>query len=92
MSPAGVAGLQETPRTYTQVVESVLLDLPFARDRAVSFAIERLARPHGPALVAAIARELGLSERQLERRFRAQVGRTPKRFASLARFERAVER
>ena len=72
------------------VVENVLLELPFARDRAVSLAIERLIRPDGPALVAAVARELGLSERQLERRFRARVGLTPKRFASLARFERAV--
>lgn len=150
LSPAGVTGLQEAPRTYTyrgstgsvlvrftaqgaaslgvpvdeltnasvsldallprarvaealerlqeavddqarvQVVENVLLDLPFARDRAVSFAIERLARPHGPERVAAVARELGLSERQLERRFRARVGVTPKLFASLARFQRAV--
>lgn len=73
-----------------EVVESVLLQLPFARDRAVSLAIERLTRPDGPVLVAAVARELGLSERQLERRFRARVGLTPKRFASLARFERAV--
>jgi transcriptional regulator GlxA family with amidase domain len=72
------------------VVADVLLQLPFARDRAVSLAIERLIRPDGPAPVAAVARELGLSERQLERRFRARVGLTPKRFASLARFERAV--
>ena len=40
--------------------------------------------------MAAVARELGLSERQLERRLLTRTGLTPKRYASLRRFERAA--
>jgi AraC-like DNA-binding protein len=70
-------------------VEEFLLALPFASDRLVARAIERLSAPVPPH-VALLARELGVSERQLERRFLARVGITPKRFASLRRFERAL--
>lgn len=72
------------------VVEQFLLDLPYARDPVVSRAITMLDTPADDARVAQIARTLGLSERQLERRFRARVGIVPKRFATLRRFERAV--
>jgi AraC-like DNA-binding protein len=72
------------------LVEGLLLELSFARDPVVTFAIERLSDPEQRASVATIAREIGLSERHLERRFLARVGLTPKRFASLARFERVV--
>jgi len=40
--------------------------------------------------IPAVAAALGLSVRQLERRFRASVGLTPKAFARVARFDRAV--
>jgi AraC-like DNA-binding protein len=72
------------------VVEQLLLELPFAHDPLVSRAIARLSDPETVRSVAAIAEELGISERQLERRFVARVGLMPKRFARLARFERAV--
>ncbi len=72
------------------VVERFLQERPFARDPVVTRALERLSDPLGRAPLAAIAAELALSERQLERRFLLRVGMMPKRFARLARFQRAV--
>lgn len=73
------------------VVERFLAALPFAGDRLVTRALALLEEP-GQLGVAGVARALGLSERQLERRFLARVGVTPKRFATLRRFERAAAR
>ena len=51
----------------------------------------RFLREHtGPAAVRALAGELGLGERQLERLFAAHVGLRPKAFARVARLERAL--
>jgi AraC-like DNA-binding protein len=77
-------------RSRVAVVEGFLQELPFARDPLVTRALDRLGDPNGSPPVAAIAAELALSERQLERRFLLRVGVTPKRFARLARFHRAV--
>ena len=41
--------------------------------------------------VARAAQEVGLSERQLERRFHSQVGLSPKHFARIVRLRRAVK-
>jgi AraC-like DNA-binding protein len=71
------------------LVQALLLELPFAPDRLVARAIARLSPPRPPA-IAEVARELDIGERQLERRFLARVGITPKRFATLRRFERAL--
>ena len=69
-------------------VAHLLEQLCFARDPAVTRAIALLDTE--VSSVRALAAALGLSERQLERRFLAAVGVTPKRFAGLRRFERAV--
>ena len=69
------------------IVEELLLGLAFVRDPLIDRALALLGED---ARVAAVARAVGLSERQLERRFLARVGLTPKRFARLSRFERAV--
>jgi AraC-like DNA-binding protein len=71
------------------VVERWLLQLPFARDALVTRALERLEADNAPS-IAALSRELNLSERQLERRFLERVGVSPKRFAKLRRFERTL--
>jgi transcriptional regulator GlxA family with amidase domain len=95
LAPARVAELGErlmaAPDDGARValVEQLLVELPFARDPVVTHALARLSDVQ-PASVADIARELRLSERQLERRFVARVGLMPKRFARLARFERAL--
>ncbi len=71
-------------------VERFLQEHPFARDPVVTRALERLGDLNGMPSLAAVAAELALSERQLERRFVRAVGMMPKRFARLARFQRAV--
>lgn len=58
--------------------------------RALALAVERLRATGGGSGVDALARELGLSTRQLERRFLADVGLGPKVFACLVRFQHAL--
>lgn len=70
-------------------VEAFLAAGPLAGDALVSRALTLLEGAE-PARVATIARALEVSERQLERRFLAAVGVTPRAFASLRRFERAL--
>lgn len=73
------------------VVEDFLARRPFAADPLVERALRLLAaEPDEDASIARIARSLSMSERQLERRFLDHVGSTPRRYASLRRFERAV--
>jgi len=77
-------------RERVALVEEFLLALPYAEDRLVARAMRLIAAGRGEdAAVAQVARALGLSERQLERRFTARVGVAPKRYAGLVRFERA---
>jgi len=71
------------------VIEQFLTSLPFANDALVARATDLLTRD-APLSVAKTAELLGVSERQLERRFRNRIGIGPKPFARLARFERAV--
>ena len=72
------------------VLESFLDELHHTSDPLVTRALALLDRGAESVNVSAAACALGLSERQLERRFLAQVGVTPKRFAMLRRFERAA--
>ncbi|AKF06398.1 AraC family transcriptional regulator [Sandaracinus amylolyticus] len=75
------------------VVEDLIAGLHAARDPLVSAAlalIERGADPGDAPLVSRLATTLRTSERQLERRFAAVVGLSPRRYASLRRFERAL--
>lgn len=79
-------------RERVAVVEELLLGLPFVEDRLIEHAAALLSGGScDAASVAAVARELALSERQLERRFLSRIGISPKRFVMLRRFERAVE-
>lgn len=72
--------------------QSIALDALLARPlRPVAARIlEALDDPRGGTSVAAVARSLQVSERQLSRRFLARVGIAPKRYAGLRRFERAT--
>lgn len=75
-------------------LEEFLLSLPFRRDMRVERALHLLSPPtqeDSAGRVAAVARELGLSPRQLERLFLDRVGVSPKRYARLRRFEGAVQ-
>lgn len=73
-------------------LQQFLLALPFAEDRVISRAIAALDGEDESrrARVREVAQQVGLSERQLERRFLSRVGIGPRRYASLRRFERAL--
>jgi AraC-like DNA-binding protein len=58
-------------------------------DQLVEAAVARLRDTH-PRSVSAIAEELGVSERQLRRRFHAAVGYGPKTLARVLRFQRML--
>jgi AraC-like DNA-binding protein len=64
------------------------LHLALPTDHAVVTLVDRLSRSETAPLVSEIARELGLSSRQLQRRFLAAVGVPPKRFVRVLRFAR----
>jgi len=79
---------------WTAVLDRRLLSA--ARERGVArthdlaLAVERVRASGGRVAVDELARELGLSTRQLERRFLARVGVGPKVFARIVRFQRAL--
>ncbi len=54
-------------------------------DTAVRAAVEALTLTNGVLAINELARRVGLSERQLQRRFGAAVGVTPKQFARIRR-------
>jgi AraC-like DNA-binding protein len=78
------------PRRQAAVLEDVLvrhLAGPPAHGPAIGHAAAELARGRR---VRDVAGDLGLSPRTFTRRFRAQVGLTPKRFARIRRLQRVL--
>jgi methylphosphotriester-DNA--protein-cysteine methyltransferase len=59
-------------------------------DPLVAETTRMLSESDGTARIGAMARALGVSQDVLEKRFRRRVGATPKQFASILRFRRAV--
>jgi AraC-like DNA-binding protein len=59
------------------------------QDAAVGAALAAIERSAGRLRVIELAREAGIGVRQLERRFRDRVGLSPKRLATIVRFQRA---
>jgi AraC-like DNA-binding protein len=57
-------------------------------DMPVAAMVDRLARSDPAPPIAEIARELGISSRQVQRRFLASVGVPPKQFVRVLRFAR----
>jgi AraC-like DNA-binding protein len=80
-------GLQHVAgRTDLREIEQALLECPpRAEDALAGEAVRLLAHGHE---VAAVAARLGVSARQLERRFKDRVGMPPKLFARIRRFQR----
>ena len=68
--------------------------LAFSRDgppRDLIWALRRLEATYGRVGVNTLAQELGCSRKHLTVRFRREFGMSPKLFARVARFDRAVE-
>ena len=72
------------------IVEQFVAELPYASDPLVRRALSLLEAGTEVVSVADVARILGISVRQLERRFLARVGITPKRYAAMRRLERVT--
>lgn len=60
-------------------------------DDLVRVACIHLTRTGGSSQVSALARDFGLSERTLERRFLRSIGTTPKKYARVLRLQHAVK-
>jgi AraC-like DNA-binding protein len=58
----------------------------------IAAAAKDLLRQHGSGRIADLAARTGLSLRQFERRFMAEIGVAPKMYARIARFEAALNR
>ncbi len=61
-----------------------------APDALVQAAVDALMESQGQLRMRTLAEQVGLSERQLQRRFRQAVGLTPKQFARIRRFRSSV--
>lgn len=75
------------------VIESALLarfDRDADREGLLAAARNAIERGNGALRIASLAADLGISERQLERRFRAAVGVTPKGYSRVVRFQRII--
>lgn len=61
-----------------------------SRDEEIAFAVQSIVGTGGQGVVRDVARQAGLSVRQLERAFKARVGVSPKQFSRLIRFKSAL--
>jgi len=83
-----------TPDERFSLLEKALvarLRRPPAPHAAVPLALAAFERTAGGARVRDVARRVGLSQRRLIQVFAAEVGRTPKLFGRVLRFQRARE-
>jgi AraC-like DNA-binding protein len=71
-----------------KVVEQFLISLitPKPQDMAVEAAVQAIRQHGGNIRISSLARQLCVSQNRLEKRFRAIVGASPKKFSSLVRF------
>ena len=86
----------KTDAQRISTVESFLLSqLNFApADKLVSEALKRIHTSAGSIRIRDLNRDLGISQSPFEKRFRKAVGASPKKFASIVRFQavmRAIE-
>jgi AraC-like DNA-binding protein len=61
-----------------------------ARDAAIAVPVARILAAHGRASIKAVARDVGISPRQLERSFRRHVGVSPKMLSRIVRFQHVL--
>lgn len=75
-----------------QVVERFLLEQLRSRapDLLVGAAVHSIRATRGSLRIDRLARHLGMSQSALERRFRREVGTSPKKFAALVRLRQVV--
>jgi AraC-like DNA-binding protein len=82
-----------TPRAKLALLEAELLERairPLQRRVEVDFAITRLREPSHDDSIATLSEHVGLSARRFTRLFSLEVGLTPKVYARIQRFQRAL--
>ena len=80
--------LMESEEDAAELLDAVLLDrLPPSRplDEKIMLAVFRLLQSGGEVAVSEVAAAIGLSPRQMRRRFRREVGLSPKQLARIQR-------
>lgn len=77
---------------FERALESLIpSDLLEQADRSMDAAAARLLASGGRAPIDRLAQQTGISRRQFERRFLEQVGRSPRLFGRIVRFQRAFQ-
>jgi AraC-like DNA-binding protein len=82
-----------SPESQPAVLDRALHSIVSHRkphDRQIAYAVSQFQLSGGAASVSNIARQLGLSPRHFERRFKAAVGISPKLFCRIQRFQRVL--
>jgi len=82
-----IAGAESPAQRAALLQDFIRASASRERDRVVEHATQLIRRSGGQGSVSAIAREVGLSERQLERRFVDRVGVGPKALMRIVRFQ-----
>ena len=83
-----------TPRAKLALLETELLERairPLQRRAEVDFAIARLRAAPGDCSISTLSEHVGLSARRFTRLFSLEVGLTPKVYARIQRFQRALD-
>lgn len=80
------------PSEWVRAAETVLTGArPPLPDELAEAASTAILRAHGRVSIDALAQELGVHRRSLERRFERHVGLAPKSLARIARFQRVFQ-
>lgn len=76
-----------------EIIEAFLIKKAHtaAKQTSLMTAATHIFQQHGMARIATVADDSGLSIRQFERKFKADVGVTPKLFAKISRFQTALD-
>jgi AraC-like DNA-binding protein len=76
-----------------KIIESFLVRMLRQHlETAVGFCVREIVNSCGLKSIQSLSQEVNLSRRQLERSFMATVGLSPKMFARIVRFQRALYR
>ncbi len=82
----------KTLEARIELIEAWLIErltLGKSRDPLIPASLDLIRQTEGTASIAELADHLSISQRQLERLYRVQVGMTPKQYAGLVRIESA---
>ena len=85
---AGASSDALNPDGRTAAIQSALVAVVRSRPTPIGAVADRVVRSWGGAPIDALAHDIGLSQRQLGRRFQLEVGLRPKLLARICRFQR----